>query len=263
MRRRPLGPRCLAESLFLTRQTGFPAYFLAQAVARIPATSSQGGLMTLVFQRTAATAPWTVVVDSQQQLVTTDYPSLDVSRANVDQDGFDIGVPVRVSGGSAVLPADLARYWESWAVHGRAPKSTPLLPGFWTTEHGPGIWQQEHQLTAGYVTRYRYHVANSNDAWEAPANVAGAGGPGLAGGFELSCGTSTETATFTSPGPGGVYQPPQRDVFPPALAPGYYSKVVVGKASSPCFMTYAGSKAAVLGAVPYEVSVIGYPLTAP
>ena len=46
----PWGPM-LAESLFLTRQTHFPAYFLAQAVARIPATSSQGGLMTLVFQR--------------------------------------------------------------------------------------------------------------------------------------------------------------------------------------------------------------------
>ena len=45
--RGPLGPM-LAESLFLTRQTHFPAYFLAQAVARIPATSSQGGLMTLV-----------------------------------------------------------------------------------------------------------------------------------------------------------------------------------------------------------------------
>jgi hypothetical protein len=204
----PWGPM-LAESLFLTRQTRFPAYFLAQAVARIPATSSQGGLMTLVFQRTAAAAPWTVVVDSQQQLVTTNDPSLDVSRANVDQDGFDIGAPVLVRGGSAVLPADLAGYWESWAVHGRPPKSTPLLPGFWTTEHGPGIWQQEHQLAGGYLTRYRYHSASSNDAWEAPANVAGAGGPGLPGGFELSCGTSTETATFTSPVPGGVYQPLQ------------------------------------------------------
>jgi hypothetical protein len=258
----PWGPM-LAESLFLTRQTGFPAYFLAQAVARIPATSSQGGLITLVFQRAAATAPWTVIVDSQQQLVTTNDPSLDVSRANVDQDGFDIAVPVLVRGGSAVLPADLARYWESWAENGRAPKSTPLLPGFWTTEHGPGIWQQEHQLLAGYITRYRYHVANSNNAWEAPANVAGAGGPGLPGGFELSCGTSTETATFTSPVAGGVYQPPQRDVFPPALAPGYYSKVVVGKASSPCFMSYPGGKTAVIGAVPIEVSVTGYPLAAP
>ena len=184
-----------------------------------------------------------------------------MSRANVDQDGFDIAVPVPVRGGSAVLPADLARYWESWAVHGRAPKSTPLLPGFWTTEHGPGIWQQEHQLAAGYITRYRYHAANSNDAWEAPANTAGAGGPGLPGGFELSCGTSTETATFTSPVPVASTSRPN-GTFPAPLAPGHYP----GRRREGLVALLYDLRRGQGGCDrrrTYEVSVTGYPLMAP
>jgi hypothetical protein len=44
----PWGP-ALAESAWVTKQTAFPAYFLAEGVARIPSTSSEGALVLLIF----------------------------------------------------------------------------------------------------------------------------------------------------------------------------------------------------------------------
>lgn len=143
----------LAWTAFLTRQTSFPAYFLVQAATHIPATALGGALITLVFQRTSAASPWTVVIDSQQQLVTLNHPFGDISVPDTDDQGFDADPPIAIKGGAAQLPADLALDWESWAQHDRSAKSTPLLPGLWTTEHGPGIWEQEHELTSALARK--------------------------------------------------------------------------------------------------------------
>jgi hypothetical protein len=72
----PWGP-ALAVSTFVTRQTAFPAYFLAEGVAHIPATSVQGALVVLVFQRVSASTPWQVVIDSQTALLTVGRPDED------------------------------------------------------------------------------------------------------------------------------------------------------------------------------------------
>ncbi|HTV12152.1 MAG TPA: hypothetical protein VME20_09845 [Acidimicrobiales bacterium] len=76
--------------------------------------------------------------------------------------------------------------------------------------------------------------------------------------FELACGSSQEEVTLWNP-KGTVAQPVARDVFPPALNPGTYSRVVIGKVSSPCFQVYASGAIFVLGAAPWDVSIKGYP----
>jgi hypothetical protein len=243
----PWGPE-LAESSWVTEQTAFPAYFMAEGVARIPSTSTQGALVVLVFQRLSASTAWKVVVDSQQQLLTTNEPFEDISNPATDLAGFDVDVPTKISGGIPSLPGKLARYWDYWAEHGKAPTGYPFMAGLFTNQRGESIWGDETVPdVAGYSERYRYTPVPARNAWKVP-------GPG----YELSCGSFTENVTIWNP-EGYVSQPRTLDVFPSSLPAGDYSKVVIGKVSAPCFETHPNGRVFVLGAAPWEVSVTGYP----
>lgn len=243
----PWGPP-LANSIFVTRQTSFPAYFMAEAFTHIPGDSTaDAAVIVLVFQRLAADEAWKVVIDSQQQVFPTGPPAQEIDQPVVDAQGFDASSPFTFPGGSGALAGDLAAYWQYWADHGHAPAHSVFLPGYWTTQRGASIWANFHGRAAnGLVYHYHWVSGPSKNAWTVPED-----------GYEIACGSIVDTATLTNPG-GYVYQPPDRSQFPPELAPGEYKSVVWTSLESPCF--YAdpdGVVDAAFGAAPWSVSIVG------
>jgi hypothetical protein len=243
----PWGPP-LGHSIFVTRQTSFPAYFMTEALAEIPATATDSEFfIVLVFQRLAADQPWKVVIDSQQGFITKVSPAKFIDQPVVDPEGFDVSGLFEFPGGTAPLAGDLAAYWQYWADHGHRPPATKLDPGLWTTQRGPSLWQDAHGRPANDIV-YHYHwvPGPSKNAWVVP-------GPG----FEIACGSILDTATLTRPH-GFIYQPPDRSQFPPELAPGNYKSVVWYAVESPCFYAYPDGTAYAVGAAPWPTSIVGH-----
>jgi hypothetical protein len=253
----PWGP-VLAKSIFLTKQRSFPAYFIAEAVTDIPAGSSNQAWVVLVFRRLSAKESWAVIIDSQQAIFGPETPKQIIAHPVTDAAGFDVSPPTIFPGGTAPLPGDLARYWQYWAANGKAPSSSVFAPGFWTTEEGAVIWQDEKTLgfepvcgcgdlggQAGVRDRYVYTPGPTSDAWAVP-------GPG----YEISCGSLVADVSMTKP-KGYLTQPQARDELPPGLAPGKYTKVVLTELSSPCFDVPPNGGVSPFGAAPWPVSVVG------
>jgi hypothetical protein len=157
--------------------------------------------------------------------------------------------PTTFSGGVGALSGDLARYWEHWAEHGRAPSISRFDPGFWTTEQGLLIWQAEKKLTAnGIRDHYRFTPGQASDGWAVPGR-----------GYEIACGSLVDQVTMTRP-KGYLTQPTARDEFPAGLAPGSYSKIIETDLSSPCFDVFPTGNVFPFGAALWPVSVEGDPL---
>ncbi len=238
----------LADSIFLTKQTSFPAYFVAESRTDIGGNSSAArSIVVLLFERTSASSSWKVVVDSQQQDLANKPPAQTIDTPLTDSAGYDIADVLIFPGGANALTADAAAYWEYWAVHRAAPPSSVFTADYWTTEWSPTIATEEQTVSdEGYPVRFHFSVAESNNAWLVPQWQR-----------SIAFGSVMYTATFTNPG-GVVNQDAEREPFAPSLAPGRYTSVVETKVVEPWFYILPDGKASIYGASPWPVAITGY-----
>jgi len=238
----------LADSIFLTKQTSFPAYFVAESRTDISGNSSgDRSIVVLLFERTSATSSWKVVIDSQQQDLANKPPAQTIDAPLTDSSGYDISAVLIFPGGANALTADAAAYWEYWAVHRAPPPSSVFTADYWTTEWSPTIATEEQTVSEeGYPVRFHFSVAESSNAWLVPQWQR-----------SIAFGSVMYTATFTNPG-GFVDQDAEREPFAPALAPGRYTSVVETKLVEPWFYVLPDGKASIYGASPWPVTIAGY-----
>ncbi len=241
------GP-ALADSIFLTQQTSFPAYFVAESRTDLSDNSSADrSIVVLLFERTSASSSWRVVVDSQQQDLINKPPAETIDTPPTDAEGFDIANAVAFPGGANALTADLAAYLEYWARHWAAPPSSVFTADYWTNQWSPTIASEERTGSAeGYPVRFHFSTGVSSDAWLVPQ-----------GERSIAFGSVTYTATFTNPG-SFVYQAAEGEPFAPGLAPGRYTSVVETKLVEAWFYVLPDGKASIYGASPWPVAIVGY-----
>ena len=156
----------LAESVFVTPQKAFPAYFMAEVA------SSSGewkhAVTTLVFERLSASVSWQVVIAGA-----TDQAGSKPARQWLDwpggnAEGFDVSPMIHFPGGLASLPGDLAAYWNYWAAHKKGPAASMFWPGPFTDQRGAEIAEDETSGHSGTVYRYQYTAGASSNAWAEP-----------------------------------------------------------------------------------------------
>lgn len=213
-----------AMRLFVPDDRSFPATFLAEAV-----TTLEGAPYTqyLVISRQSSSTPWMVVADPGQD------GALRLDAARIGRDGFDSDVP---SGFGAQLPAALAKYWQSFATHGRAPAKSPLAAGIWTSVAGAKLAKTPSgSLTAsnGLIAKYRYEAGDVNENW----SFAVKGGT-------LTCGVVRYQTTWSALG-GYTWQPPAQSNWGANVPPGFYQDIVDTLIAQPCFLERPGKAVAV------------------
>ena len=103
----------LAHSIFLTPQTSFPAYFVAESRTEVGENSPAArALVVLLFERLSASTTWKVVIDSQQQDLINKPPQETIGQPTTDASGWDIAQPVSFPGDVSALSQETAAYWE-------------------------------------------------------------------------------------------------------------------------------------------------------
>ena len=215
--RLPRGP-ITKEALFLPRQTSYPASFMAEASTTLAGSSY---VQYLVIARRSESTPWSVVADPGDAKAGLD-------QTITDRSGFDVAPTPPHSGRG--LPAVLAGYWQDWTDTGRAPSSSQLAPGYWTTGYGAelatkpqGSLVSSNELN-GY---YLYRASDADPSWSFGTASGG-----------ITCGTLRTQTYWTSPT--GVYQPPAQDNWGPTVAPGTYQADAETDIVQPCFIQQHG-----------------------
>lgn len=189
-----------AESLLVTRQTTYPATFLAEAITNLKGSPY---IQYLIISRQSASQPWKVVSDPGY------LGSASLDRPGAVTDGFDNATPPGPA--SRSLPQQLAAYWQAWTITRHAPASSDLEPGQWTTQAGAqmantpdGAIRQFNGLP-GY---YLYHGGGPQEIWQFGTGTGG-----------LTCGVVREETYWDYPG-SKLYQPENNDNWGSTIAPG-------------------------------------------
>jgi hypothetical protein len=239
----------LAYSLFLTKQSTFPAYFVVEARTYLGSNApSDSAIDLLLFERLSAATSWKVVVNSQQQDVTHKPLAASIDHPVTDSAGFDTSPLITFPGGAGALSERLSSYMEYWARHWEAPASSIFLPDYWTTDWIRAVASDERNgdPTTGDVVRFYFRSGDSSDAWVVPSQ-----------GWAIAFTSVVYTKVSTNPR-GWVVQDASQDQFAPALEPGRYTSVVETKVVQPWLYIFPDGKAEVYAINPTIVSIVGY-----
>ncbi len=226
-----------AESLLVTRQTTYPATFLAEAITNL---KGDPYVQYLIISRQSGSMPWKVVSDPGY-----------LGRGALDRpaavtDGFDNATPPGPP--SRSLPQQLAAYWQAWTIARHAPAGPDFTPGQWTTQAGaqmastPDGAIRHFNGLAGY---YLYHGGGPQEIWQFGTDAGG-----------LTCGVVREETYWDYPG-SRLYQPEAQDNWGSAIAPGLYRAIVSSSVSQPCFLQGPASKATVVSGSLIEDGILG------
>ncbi len=210
--RLPRGP-IGSESVFVPRQTSYPAVFMAEVATTF---ESNPYLQFLVMGKASAHAPWLVTSDPGDE---TNAPLL---LPKVDGAGFDVVRPPPAAAARR-LPARLAAYWEGWTDTGHAPRGISFAPGTYTTENGETLAAQPQGSVDpdnGLQSWSNYRAGH--DTWSFGTTTGG-----------VTCGVVW--AQFIWSSPYGVYQNPQQNQWGPTVKPGVYRMDVQTDIIQPCF----------------------------
>lgn len=189
----------VALTVFVQRQTSFPAFFFAQAATAPVGKPAQVIVWTVVFDRESIARPWQAVLYSGYSVPFSEIPAgaQVVQSASTDEDGFDVGTFEALAPPVTTLPAQLAAYWQHWRDHDDAPATTTLAPGTWTTEWAPNLTKQKQGGIGleGLLEHYLYHPGPAKQLWSIPLR-----------GYEMACGVVQEQFILTSPHGGYILQ---------------------------------------------------------
>ncbi len=238
----------LAYSVFLTRQTSFPAYFAVEARTYLGSNApSDSALVVLLFERLAASSQWKVVIDSQESVLST-VRLTELDFAMTGPSGFDESPLINFPRGVGSLSARLASYMEYWARNWKAPTTSIFRPDYWTRQWIPGFVSDEKNRDpdTGDSVHFYFYPGQSNDAWVVPSQ-----------GWAIAFATVVYTKVSTNSG-GWVVQDASRDQFAPTLAPGRYTEVMQTKVVQPWFVIFPDGTAYVDAINPTIVKTVGY-----
>ena len=209
------------ESIFVPRQTVYPAVFLAEVETTL---LGDPYLQYLVIARQSLATPWEVVADPGES------GTRRLDQPQVGPGGFDDAATPSAS--STDLPSELAFYWHTWTEEGRAPAPSPFARGQWTAQAGArfakqpsGSWDSHNGLM-GY---YGFEGGGGNEVWSF-GTATGA----------ITCGVVRWQTVWTYPG-GGPHQDSARRNWGPSVAAGTYQYMADTEIMQPCFIQRAGA----------------------
>jgi len=210
------------ESVFVPKQTAFPATFFAE----VNTTLFDGPYVQyLVITRESMATPWMVVADPGES------GNRPLDQPKIGPGGYDVSPAPGPA--SANLPSELATYWATWTEAGHAPAQNLFAPGEWTTQAGasfaehPSGSEDSHNGLVGY---FAFKGGTSNEVW----------GFGTTTGA-ITCGVVRWQTIWTDPG-GGPRQDPARHNWGPSVAPGIYQYMAETQITQPCFIQDPGTR---------------------
>ena len=218
--RLPRGP-IYGESLLIPRVRSFPAVFLAEVKTTL---LGKPYVQYLIVARTSTSSPWMVASDPGEQASRT------LDQAKTDAVGFDIATSPP---GSALLPSELAAYYQTWTNTGRALNSVRFASGPYTTGAGRdfGKYPQGTFVKKTGLTFWSLDEAGSQ-VWSFGTTTG-----------SITCGVVRNQTIQTSPT--GIYQDPAQNNWGPSVAPGGYRMVATTDIAQPCFLQRAHGAPAV------------------
>jgi hypothetical protein len=139
------GPAGLLGSIVnVPHQTRYPAYFLAAGESiQGPANGGPGDAVRstdlFVFARSSASTPWQMTTQAETGGTITRLGLVAVPRPDPAHPGFAAAGRSAGSVAPGTVYPRLARYFQYWLAHGRAPRPTPFVAGTWTTGKGASM----------------------------------------------------------------------------------------------------------------------------
>jgi hypothetical protein len=231
------------DSVFVPKQTAFPANFLAE----VTMPSEYGlnpGVTLLAFSRASSLTQWNVTLATGYLDNSAGPPIVYVSP--VPSGAFNAALPTTRVDLSA-LPADLGAYYQHWAVSGNAPPDAQFAPGFFTSYKGGDVFAYGETNGVEGAHHVTYSADPTTDGEWSFAGESFELTP--QSGWILSCGTVRYEDVSTAPAGGPLlYQPPDESTWGPTLPPGRYSQITQWGLHESCFaVNPTGVPTSVLG----------------
>ena len=213
----------LGTSVFVPRQTRYPATFVAEAQ-----TQYEGRYWAelLVFTKTRPGAPWLVTQDSGFGPPPGVAPRLGAPVSGAD--GFDAPVPLAQHERARHAAADFASLWQRAKLMGQVPADNEFeLSGQTLGRVYEVASHRQDQVQAnGLLGHYSFYTSPGDALVEVMDQ----------GNFDLACQPVRETVVYT-PTPGSrIRQDLGRRNWGADLAPGYYRKLVSHDTWQTCFL---------------------------
>lgn len=217
--------RLLKTAYFVPRQTRYPAFFVAEALAEDPSAWVE----LLVFTKRRAGDPWLVTEDSGFGPLPGNMARLFVPLGQ--SSGFNVPIddaadPDQRDRAFEAAPK-LAALWQQAANTGQVPATTrfDLYRESLTQVKKIANHRQDALQPTGLFAHYSFYVSPSDPLFEVAALY----------GDEIACQPIRERATYT-PRPGEVIlQDKKQNNWGSLLAPGTYPKITDEKVWETCF----------------------------
>jgi len=233
-------------SVFVPRQTSYPASFMAEVATTNAGTPS---IENVVVVRNSAADSWRLAVEN---VVTFPSGQLHLDAPVADAGGYD-AAPTASPAASATLFRQLATYWQSWKNTGAAPSPSPFDSGAFTTGKGAELaaHPQDQLQDNGLFGHYDYAYDTGDAVYTFAVN----------GGWSVSCSAVRHTTLFTPRSGDLAVQDPARHNWGPTLAPGSYDALTERHVEQSCIFVptngsalpfVAGDTNAVVSVTPSE-----------
>jgi hypothetical protein len=218
-------PRPLLDtSVFVPRQTSYPATFVAEAQTQNFGRFYWAEL--LVFTKNRPGAPWRVTEESGFGPPPGVAPRL--GAPVTDADGFDQPVPLTQHERARHAAADLASLWQRAKLSGQIPADNEFdLSG--QTLHRLGeiaAHRQDEIQVNGLLGHYSFYTSPADRLVEVMDSA----------GFELACQPVRETVVYTPLHGSRIVQDRFRRNWGPEMAPGHYRRVISHDTWQTCFL---------------------------
>jgi hypothetical protein len=243
-----------ALRVYVPRQSDYPASFLFEVATASSSGPGQAGPLTQyisvdIAERKGPSTPWQVAFVGTFVPVGTTTTVQTLSPLPVGDNGFD--PPPAYPPPSHPMTA-IAAYWQHWVDHGTAPRNSPFMPSYWTTQFGAALASQHEGvlIDSGAARQYLHYSANpAYGKWVFSTW----------GGAPMVCGVVTLDQKFIAhPRQGGLlYQNSSRHNWGSFLRPGMYTSITDNRAHAVCMVVDPAGKIAVMAGHDFSVSMTG------